>query len=108
MTTTKKTATISIVVPALDESDNVAGLVDRVIQAQAAHPEHLFELVLVDDGSTDGTGEAAESAARGRVPLVVVELARSFGSHQAISAGLHHASGECVIVVGADAQEPPS
>ena len=107
MTTTKKTATISIVVPALDESDNVAGLVDRVIQAQAAHPEHLFELVLVDDGSTDGTGEAAESAARGRVPLVVVELARSFGSHQAISAGLHHASGECVIVVGADAQEPP-
>jgi dolichol-phosphate mannosyltransferase len=37
-----------------------------------------------------------------------VELARSFGSHQAISAGLHHANGDCAIVIGADAQEPPA
>jgi dolichol-phosphate mannosyltransferase len=98
---------VSIVVPALNEASNALGLVERIVRVQEDHPELRFELVLVDDGSTDGTSEAALTAAEGQMSLTVIELARSFGSHQAISAGLHQAQGDCAIVVGADAQEPP-
>ena len=105
--TPPQTAVVTIVVPALNEVDNANGLIDRVAEAASNNPGDRFELVVVDDGSTDGTAQAMREAAEGRLTLIVVELARSFGSHQAISAGLHHASGDCVIVVGADAQEPP-
>ena len=98
---------ISILVPALDEADNMRALVERVTQVERANRGFRFELVLVDDGSQDGTAAAAHAAARGRVDLTVIELSRTFGSHQAISAGLHHVAGECAVVLGADAQEPP-
>jgi glycosyltransferase involved in cell wall biosynthesis len=99
---------VSVVVPALDEADNLDDLVERCLEAKRSNPGYDFELVLVDDGSSDGTATAAVAAAEGRLSLTVVELARSFGSHQAISAGFHEARGRCAIVVGADAQEPPS
>lgn len=99
---------VSVVVPALDEADNLPSLVERCLAAQRANPGYDFELVLVDDGSIDGTAEVAVDAAQGRLPLTVVELARSFGSHQAISAGFHEARGDCAVVVGADGQEPTS
>jgi glycosyltransferase involved in cell wall biosynthesis len=98
---------VSFVVPALDEAENVEALIDRCADAPRLNPGYDFELILIDDGSQDGTGRDALASAEGRINITVVELSRSFGSHQAISAGFHHAAGECVVVLGADAQEPP-
>lgn len=99
---------VSIVVPALDEFDNVPGLLARVSEFTATHPRYEFELVLVDDGSADGTASRLLDQAPPTLPVTVVQLSRSFGSHQAISAGFRSCLGDCAIVLGADSQEPAS
>jgi dolichol-phosphate mannosyltransferase len=99
---------VSIVVPALNEADNIPSLLDRITQFGVDHPDHDFELVLIDDGSSDDTAELAESMAKPEQQVTVVRLARSFGAHNAISAGLAYTAGDCAIVLGADQQEPPS
>jgi dolichol-phosphate mannosyltransferase len=98
---------VSIVIPALNEHENVPGLVDRVADLRSQHPSYDFELVLVDDGSTDGTAQRLLDTAPLGLAVSVVQLSRSFGSHQAISAGMRRASGDAAIVLGADIQEPP-
>jgi dolichol-phosphate mannosyltransferase len=65
-------------------------------------------LVLVDDGWTDGTAAALMEQSGPDDRVTVIQLARSFGSHYAISAGLARCAGDCAIVPGADLQEPPS
>jgi dolichol-phosphate mannosyltransferase len=99
---------VSILVPALNESDNVPGLLERFGQFSVRHPDHDFELVLVDDGSTDGTADRLLELAPPDSRITAVRLSRSFGSHYAISAGLPRCSGDCAVVFGADLQEPPS
>lgn len=97
---------VSVVVPVLDEEDNVPALLARFDEIAAANPGYDFEFVVVDDGSTDRTLEMLDKARTERDDLVVVVLSRNFGSHYAISAGLDEASGESMIVVGGDLQEP--
>jgi glycosyltransferase involved in cell wall biosynthesis len=98
---------VSVVIPALNEVDNVPAVLDRMVEFGGAFPSYDFELVLVDDGSSDGTAELAIADAPAGLPVTVVQLSRSFGSHQAITAGLRRTSGACAIVLGADIQEPP-
>jgi glycosyltransferase involved in cell wall biosynthesis len=101
-------ALISVVVPALDEADNVPGLLSRFAEMAATHDRYAFELIVVDDGSHDGTADLilAQAPPDGRV--TVIRLSRSFGSHYAISAGLSRCHGDAAVVLGADLQEPPS
>jgi dolichol-phosphate mannosyltransferase len=65
-----------------------------------------LELVLVDDGSSDGTAATLLDLAPPGLEVSVVELSRNFGSHSAISAGLERCRGACAVVLGADGQEP--
>lgn len=99
---------VSLVIPALNELENVEELAARFAEIQADNPGHAFELVLVDDGSTDGTSAALEAVFPPHERLAIVRLARNFGSHYAISAGFRHAAGDCAVVIGADMQEPVS
>jgi polyisoprenyl-phosphate glycosyltransferase len=99
---------VSVVVPALDEAENVPGLLARFGELADSHPRYEFELVVVDDGSTDGTADLILAGAGPAHRVTVVSLARSFGSHYAISAGLAECRGDCAIVLGADMQEPAS
>jgi len=99
---------ISLVIPALNEAANVPDLMDRFGEFEVEHAGYDFELVLVDDGSTDETADLALKLAAGRDRVTVVRLARSFGAHYAISAGLVQCHGDCAVVFGADLQEPPS
>ncbi len=99
---------VSLVVPALNEADNVPRLMERLRHLHDTYPHHDFELVLVDDGSTDGTADVVESLVEPEDRVVVVRLARSFGSHYAITAGLTQCTGDSAIVMGADLQEPVS
>ena len=99
---------VSVIVPAHDENDNVPGLLARFREFGASHPSYQFELVVVDDGSSDGTSDLVRSLTQEQDRVTVIRLARSFGSHYAISAGLARCRGDCAVVFGADLQEPPS
>ena len=98
------TPVISVVVPVLDEEDNLPELHDRVAAALAEIP---YELVVVDDGSTDRSVEIIESWIAGGEAVVLVKLSRNFGMEVAMSAGLDHARGDAVIPIDADLQHPP-
>jgi len=97
---------LSVVAPLFDEEENLPELHRRLTEALAATGLE-YEIVLVDDGSTDRTpGLIDELAARdGRV--VGLHLSRNFGHQPAVSAGLDLARGDAVVVVDGDLQDPP-
>jgi polyisoprenyl-phosphate glycosyltransferase len=95
---------VSVVVPVLDEEDNLAELRERVATALEGVPH---ELVLVDDGSTDRSVAIIESWIDQGEPVVLVELSRNFGMEVAMSAGIDHARGEYIVLMHADLQDPP-
>jgi polyisoprenyl-phosphate glycosyltransferase len=97
---------VSIVIPMLNEREGLRALFDRVEQALADTAAD-WEMVVVDDGSTDGTRDAAKEELKrfGRWQLVV--LSRNFGQQPAYRAGVDHARGDAVIFLDADLQDPP-
>jgi glycosyltransferase involved in cell wall biosynthesis len=105
---TSVTHRLSVVIPMYNEQDNVAPMIARVHEALAAYP-HPWELVLVDDGSTDGTVQALHDKAKhygGHVR--VVELQRNFGQTAAMQAGIDVARGDVIATLDGDLQNDPA
>ena len=97
---------LSIVAAAYDEAAVLPELVRRVTAALDATGEE-WELVLVDDGSRDGTWQAIAAAARTDARVRGLRLSRNFGHQLALTAGLSVARGDGVITMDADLQHPP-
>ncbi len=95
---------LSVVAPVFDEHSTVDEFHARVSAALASHS---FELVLVDDGSTDGTATALARIAAADARVRVVTLTRNFGHQAALTAGLDHARGNPVVMLDSDLQDPP-
>jgi dolichol-phosphate mannosyltransferase len=98
--------TYSIVIPIHDEEESFPALVSRLreLMEQLDGPA---EAVLVDDGSRDGSHALMLEAHRRDPRFRIVQLSRNFGHQVAITAGLDFASGQAVIVMDADLQDPP-
>jgi dolichol-phosphate mannosyltransferase len=96
----------SIVAPIYNELDNLPELYRRVRAVMSAARE-TWELVLVDDGSTDGSTEAIRRLAKQDKHIRPVIFARNFGHQIAITAGWDHARGDAVVIIDADLQDPP-
>ena len=99
---------LSIVVPLYNEEGNVAPLLQRV----GATIERLrdffdYEIVLVNDGSTDGTRAAIRDEMLRRPHIVLVNLSRNFGHQLAATAGMEIARGDAVVLMDGDLQDPP-
>jgi len=95
---------LSVVAPVYDEEATIEEFHARVCSALEGLP---FELVLVDDGSTDGSPAALERLAASDPRVRVVYLSRNFGHQTALTAGLDHAAGDAVVMLDADLQDPP-
>jgi dolichol-phosphate mannosyltransferase len=100
------TVKYSIVAPIYNELDNLDELYRRVREVMSAG-HGTWELVLVDDGSTDGSTERIRELARQDRHIRPVIFARNFGHQIAITAGWDYARGEAVIIIDADLQDPP-
>jgi glycosyltransferase involved in cell wall biosynthesis len=97
---------LSVVVPVFNEEAGLPELRQRLEQA-LSRVEGGWEVVLVDDGSTDGSVAAIERWIGEGVPAVLVRLSRNFGMDIAMSAGLDYAAGDRVVLMHADLQDPP-
>lgn len=98
---------LSVVVPVFNESAVLPAFLERASAAFSAIPGVDYELLFVDDGSRDDSF-AQLSARAARDPHVrVVKFSRNFGHQIAITAGVDHARGDCVVVIDADLQDPP-
>ena len=95
---------LSVVAPIYNEQELVERFVRR---ACAAVADYTFELVLVNDGSTDATPELLDRMAAEDPRVRVVHLSRNFGHQAALTAGLEHAVGDVVAMIDADLQDPP-
>jgi undecaprenyl-phosphate 4-deoxy-4-formamido-L-arabinose transferase len=96
---------ISVVVPIFNEESNVSSLIEKLLAVLSGSGDS-FEIVCVDDGSTDRTPSLLREAER-HSALKVITLARNFGQHAAILAGFEASTGELVITLDADLQNPP-
>ena len=97
---------LSVVVPLKDERENVQPLYERVRAALAERA--AWELVLVDDGSADGTFAELEAIAAGDARVKVVRLRRNFGQSAAMQAGLDAAMGDVIVTMDGDLQNDPA
>jgi glycosyltransferase involved in cell wall biosynthesis len=98
--------TYSFVIPVLDEEEVLEELHPRLSRV-ADSLDGPAEFILVDDGSTDGTPEIAMELHARDPRLKLVTLSRNFGHQFAISAGLDFASGDAIVIMDADLQDPP-
>lgn len=98
---------LSVVIPMFNERAAIAPLLASLDSVASKLPGLRLEIVCVNDGSRDGTLEELEHLQEGRPGLVIVDLSRNFGKEAALSAGLTVASGDAVIPMDADLQDPP-
>jgi len=96
----------SIIAPVYNEICCLDALIERVAEVMDQTGED-WELVLVDDGSTDGSTEKIRELAGGNARVRPVIFARNFGHQIAVTAGLDYSRGDAVVIIDADLQDPP-
>ena len=100
--------TISFVIPVYQEQDNL-GLMYEALQnmMKGQSDQYDWDVIFVNDGSHDGSGEILEELSQKESRCRVIELSRNFGKEIALSAGVDYANGDAVILLDADLQHPP-
>lgn len=98
---------LSVVIPCYNEQSCLEELCQRVVPVCAASVGEDYELVLVNDGSSDATWSVMQQLCKVYPTLKVIDLSRNYGHQLALSAGLKLCSGERIFVLDADLQDPP-
>lgn len=104
---TGKAIDISVVVPCYNEQGALPFYYDKMKEVMALLPELSFEIIIVDDGSADGTLETAKQLAKSDDRIRYISFSRNFGKEAAMYAGLKNASGKYTAIMDADLQDPP-
>jgi len=96
---------VSVVIPIFNESTNISVLVERLVNTLSIY--HAFEVVFVNDGSSDDSESVIISHCVRNESIKLISLSRNFGHQLAISAGIANATGDIVFVMDGDLQDPP-
>jgi glycosyltransferase involved in cell wall biosynthesis len=98
---------VSLVVPVYNESEVIGVFNERATRTLAALDGFDYEIIFIDDGSRDRSYELLAGFAAANPRLRVLKFSRNFGHQIAITAGIDHARGDCVVIIDADLQDPP-
>ena len=98
---------VSIIVPMFNEEEAAPIFFEHVEKVIKENPQYEFEVVAVNDGSVDKTLDILLKKQETLPQLVVVDLSRNWGHESAVTAGLKESTGDCVIPIDADLQDPP-
>lgn len=99
---------VSVVVPCYNEQESLPFLYDAVSKIMLQLPQYRWELLLINDGSRDNTMQMIRELAVQDKHVSYVDLSRNFGKENAMLAGFDYAKGDCMILMDADLQDPPS
>ncbi len=97
---------ISVVIPCFNEQENISEMYQR-LQTVLSKLTDTFEIIFVDNGSTDDSNEIFESLVKKDSHVVVISYSRNFGPHGAYTGGLEYASSDAVVCIDGDLQDPP-
>lgn len=98
---------ISIVIPVFNGSSTIGELIKRIFIVLQKNQITNFEIIVIDDGSTDNSWTYIKDIAKKKKKVVAVKLARNFGQHNALICGFSISKGEYVITIDDDLQNPP-
>ena len=98
---------ISIIVPAYNEEESLPFLFERLNELMDSNKKYEFEILFINDGSKDKTIELIKEYRAQDQRYCYVDFSRNFGKEIAMMAGLDYATGDCVIFIDADLQDPP-
>ncbi|MGI9375981.1 MAG: glycosyltransferase family 2 protein [Tsuneonella suprasediminis] len=102
-----RASTLSVVVPIYNEETGIDALIERLVPACEGQFDSRFEILLINDGSTDSSWQKICDHADRDSRIAGIDLSRNHGQQLALSAGLSHAQGDYVFILDADLQDPP-
>ena len=96
---------ISIIVPVFNERDSINQLYAEIVSGINARD---YEIIFIDDGSTDGSAEAIEDLAKSNEKVTLIQFYRNYGKSAALSEGFKHCEGDYIVTMDADLQDDPA
>ena len=101
-----KKVNYSVIIPVYNSEDIVRETVNRTIQF-FSYNNYSFEIILINDGSYDGSWKIIKGLAKNNTNVVSINLLKNYGQHSAILCGIHHSKGNYIITLDDDLQNPP-
>ena len=99
---------ISILIPCYNEEQSLPLLYPELVKLMDANPDYEWELMFVNDGSKDNTLTVLQQLRQQDSRVNYVDLSRNFGKEAAMLAGFDHVTGDCMVIIDADLQHPPT
>ena len=99
---------ISILIPCYNEEKSLPLLYPELVKLMDGNPGYEWELMFVNDGSADGTLKVLKQLRQQDQRVNYVDLSRNFGKENAMLAGFDHVTGDCMVIIDADLQHPPT
>lgn len=99
--------TLSVIIPVYNEAEGIKAFLNNSLLPVIEKINLKYEIIIVDDGSTDGTLKIIQKLAKQNSKIKVLSLSRNFGKEPALSAGLLYAKGDAALTIDSDGQQPP-
>ena len=98
---------VTVVVPCFNEESSLPILYERLKKLMDDNAEYQWEVIMINDGSYDNTLEVLRQLHRQDSRICYISLSRNFGKENAMLAGIDYATGDCMVIIDADLQDPP-
>lgn len=99
---------ISILIPCYNEEVSLPLLYNELVKLMNSHSDYIWEVLMINDGSKDQTLEVIKNLRKKDNRICYVDLSRNFGKEKAMLAGFDYVTGDCMVIMDADLQDPPS